>query len=206
LWAAESETAPSWPLPAGPWREGRAALRRASLVVITRKVAGPAHARRALAGMPGAVALLPLAGLAALRTGAPLPLAALRGRTVVAATGIGDPDSFAAQLGALGTRVCRLDWPDHHAYRPRDLARLRAAAATADHLVVTEKDAVKLRPRWPGAWPDLLVASLGVTWEAGGSTVTAALDRALGAALASPHTPTIHRGAPRESGVARTYP
>src|SRR5205085_6813275 len=42
--AAESWEEPRWPLPAGPWREGAAALRRADAVVVTRKVATQAEA------------------------------------------------------------------------------------------------------------------------------------------------------------------
>src|SRR5881275_897235 len=46
--SAESATASPWPLPAGPWREGRDALDRADLIVVTRKSAS-ADAASALA-------------------------------------------------------------------------------------------------------------------------------------------------------------
>jgi len=187
LWSADADR-PGWPLPAGPWREGRNALARASLVVITRKAAEPGDARRAAAGRPYAIARLDLATLAGLRTGSPLPMAALRGRSVVASAGVGDPRSFAAQLRALGATVRRLDWPDHHRYRPRDLARIRAAGAGADHVIVTTKDALKLRPLWPREWAEPEVASLEVTWETGATTLTAALDRVLGTSPAAPRT------------------
>src|SRR5690242_4446166 len=46
--SAESAAASPWPLPAGPWREGRDALKRADLIVVTRKAAS-AEAAAALA-------------------------------------------------------------------------------------------------------------------------------------------------------------
>src|SRR5439155_15408813 len=46
--SAESAVASPWPLPAGPWREGRDALDRADLIVVTRKSAS-ADAASALA-------------------------------------------------------------------------------------------------------------------------------------------------------------
>jgi hypothetical protein len=42
--------------------------------------------------------------------------------------------------------------------------------------VITRKDAVKLRDRWPAAAPEPLVAVLDLVWEDGGDKVTAALD------------------------------
>ena len=53
----------------------------------------------------------------------------------------------------------------------------RAARDSADYLVVTEKDAVKLRHRWPEDAPEPLVAVLTVTWETNGDLLTRALDR-----------------------------
>jgi hypothetical protein len=40
-------------------------------------------------------------------------------------------------------------WKDHHDYRDEDVAWLAHAARRADHVVITQKDAVKLRDRWP---------------------------------------------------------
>jgi tetraacyldisaccharide-1-P 4'-kinase len=71
-----------------------------------------------------------------------------------------------------------LAYQDHHAYADSDVARLlRAAREEADYLVVTEKDAVKLRHRWPADAPEPLVAVLTVTWETNGDLLTRALDR-----------------------------
>lgn len=76
----------------------------------------------------------------------PLAPACVLGRPVFAFAGIGRPQKFfdtLVQAGAdlVGTRT----FPDHHAYRPGDLAGLRAWAEASDAiLVTTEKDLVRL--------------------------------------------------------------
>ena len=57
-----------------------------------------------------------------------------------------------------------------------DVAWLAHAARRADHVVITQKDAVKLRDRWPNAAPEPLVAVLDLEWEEGGEEIAAALD------------------------------
>src|SRR5437762_2018558 len=57
--SAESAAASPWPLPAGPWREGRDALDRADLIVLTRKSAS-AEAAAALAEQVGRARETPL--------------------------------------------------------------------------------------------------------------------------------------------------
>jgi tetraacyldisaccharide-1-P 4'-kinase len=56
------------------------------------------------------------------------------------------------------------------------VAWLAHAARRADHVVITEKDAVKLRDRWPAGAPEPLVAVLDLTWEDAGDAVATALD------------------------------
>ena len=46
----------------------------------------------------------------------------------------------------------------------------------ADHVVMTAKDAVKLRDRWPVSVPEPLVATLAVTFESGETALRNALD------------------------------
>jgi tetraacyldisaccharide 4'-kinase len=168
--AAESFGRPRWPLPAGPWREGLGALRRADAVVVTRKVAGAADAEalaRTLAprvrGGEGLVAELVPAHLVPLSGGPPLEPGALRGRTVVALCGIGAPEAFASQLAASGAvRLRLMAFGDHHAYSAADVAEARAAAGVDGIVVTTGKDAVKLRRLWPGGPPECRVATLAV--------------------------------------------
>jgi tetraacyldisaccharide 4'-kinase len=100
----------------------------------------------------------------------------LAGKRVVAASGIADPDAFVAQVKATGAAVQVATWKDHHDFRDADVAWLAHAARRADHVVVTQKDAVKLRDRWPNAAPEPLVAMLDLAWEEGGEEIAAALD------------------------------
>ena len=104
------------------------------------------------------------------------PAESLAGKRVVAASGIADPDAFVAQTKATGAAVQVATWKDHHDYRPEDVAWLAHAARRADHVVITQKDAVKLRDRWPAAAPEPLVALLDLRWEDGGDAIVAVLD------------------------------
>jgi tetraacyldisaccharide 4'-kinase len=180
--SAETTRAVRWPLPAGPWREGWDALDRADAVIVTRKRATPEAARamvRELEGRvrgPIAVAHLGLRTLEGLVSGTRRPAASLAGKRVVAASGIADPDAFVAQTKATGAAVQVATWKDHHDYRDEDVAWLAHAARRADHVVITQKDAVKLRDRWPAAVPEPLVALLDLSWEEGGDRIAAVLD------------------------------
>jgi tetraacyldisaccharide 4'-kinase len=195
--SAESVAGSPWPLPAGPWREGWHALARADVIVVTRKHAA-ADAAAALAqrleerGQEGTgrrplvcLAHLVVSELEGMRSGARTGLQVLGGRRVLAAAGIADPESFAAQLRGLGAMVQLQAYQDHHAYGRADIARLVRGSAAADYVVITEKDAVKLRGRWPEEAPEPLVAGLSVRWERNG----VALERALDAVLASAGRP-----------------
>jgi tetraacyldisaccharide 4'-kinase len=180
--SAETTRAVRWSLPAGPWRESWGALDRADAVIITRKRA-TLEAAETLAGemrrqVPGpvAIAYLGLHSLAGLVSGRKSSAAVLEGKRVVAASGIADPDAFVAQVKATGAAVQVATWKDHHDYRDEDVAWLAHAARRADHVVITEKDAVKLRDRWPAAVPEPLVAVLDLQWEDGGDRIAAALD------------------------------
>jgi len=89
------------------------------------------------------------------------PLKAFAGQTVHAVAGIGDPKRFFLQLGAAGIKVAPHPFPDHHAFKPRDLE-----FGDGLPVLMTEKDAVKLRH---AAQPDWWVLP-----------VTARLDAAFG--------------------------
>jgi tetraacyldisaccharide 4'-kinase len=180
--SAETTRAVRWPLPAGPWREGWDALDRADAVIVTRKRATPEAAQtlaRQVEGRvrgPIAVAHLGLGTLEGLVSGTRRPASTLAGKRVVAASGIADPDAFVAQTKATGAAVQVATWKDHHDYRDEDVAWLAHAARRADHVVITQKDAVKLRDRWPAAVPEPLVALLDLSWEEGGDAIAAVLD------------------------------
>jgi tetraacyldisaccharide-1-P 4'-kinase len=106
-------------------------------------------------------------------------LSALAKKRVIVAAGIADPVSFAAQVRSFGASVQLTAYQDHHAYPPDDVARLAQAAKHADYVVVTEKDAVKLRSRWPEDAPEPLVAQLALRWELNGDGVERVLEGVL---------------------------
>lgn len=182
--SAETSRAVAWPLPAGPWREGWKALGRADGLVITRKRASLEAAQDALSRFGGlirsggatGIVQLSVSRYEGLESGKVLPAESLQGRRVVAASAIADPDAFVAQTKATGALVQVASWPDHHEFADEDLAWLAKAARKADHLIVTQKDAVKLKGRWPASIPEPLVAVLDLVWDQGEAEVLRALD------------------------------
>lgn len=180
--SAETSRAVRWSLPAGPWREGLAALKRADALIVTRKRADPAAALQLASELsplvrgPVGIVHLGVSRYEGLVSGTVHDASALLGKRVVAASAIADPDAFVAQTKATGAQVQVATWRDHHEFRDEDLAWLAKAARKADYLVVTRKDAVKLRDRWPASVPEPLVAVLDLVWEEGEAAITAALD------------------------------
>lgn len=130
-----------WLLPAGPLREPLAAQPPPLTVVLY-------NAPRASTGWPGHLATRRLAGLVTLEdwwAGRPATMAGLSalaaaGQPVIAAAGMAQPERFFGMLRAAGLAVTPLPLPDHHAYATLPWP------ADATQVVVTEKDAVKLRP------------------------------------------------------------
>jgi tetraacyldisaccharide 4'-kinase len=133
-----------------PRREAPSALRFAHAVV----VAGASDRAEAMAATAVVGAYAPDAFVmatrlrgAALHCGSRrLELAELRDRPVLAAAGVGSPDSFVNTLGDMGARIVDLRlFPDHHRYRRREAFELLAAARSGGAwLVMTGKDIVKL--------------------------------------------------------------
>ena len=187
-------SADQWPLsrrllPAGPLREPLRALRRATLVLITRKAAPPEAARlvsaaiaRVAPGVPLATAHLELDALhAATNAEAPRRISSLAGTRVLAVSAIGNPRAFAAQLAAGGANVRSVPLPDHHAYSRGDALRLARAADGVDLVVCTLKDAVKLAHLWPRQAVPLWYVSQQLVVEHGAAAVDAALQTVLDA-------------------------
>jgi tetraacyldisaccharide 4'-kinase len=185
LLSAESLNGPLRSFPAGPWRERGDALARGDIGVVTRKSATIEQAHQTVRWMgerlrPGcrvAVAELRLGGFEGLRSGAAYPRSCVRGARVVAAAGIGDPRSFGAQLRALGARVDLRSFRDHHPYDAGDARRLARDGRDADYVVMTAKDAVKMRRLWPADAAEPLVGVLEVCWEDAEAEVERALNQ-----------------------------
>jgi tetraacyldisaccharide 4'-kinase len=190
--SAEAARAVRWSLPAGPWREQWGALARADAVVVTRKRADRAVGEavcgeiRERFGGPVALARLELSVLEGLVSGRTYPVSALEGRRVVAACAIADPAAFVSQVKRTGAQVQVATWKDHHRFRDEDVAWLAHASRRADHVVITAKDAVKLRDRWPASVPEPLVAMLAITFEQGEAELCEAID-----ALVAPAARTV---------------
>jgi tetraacyldisaccharide 4'-kinase len=77
-----------------------------------------------------------------------LAAASLIGREVVAFAGIARPEKFYATLRRIGAQVVATrDFPDHHAFKPREIEALIAEAGRRGALLATtEKDYVRLKP------------------------------------------------------------
>ena len=184
--SAESGKAPPWTLPAGPWREGWSALRRADLVIVTRKRATITAAatmvrrvKREVDGIPVAVARLGIECFHGLENGGRLEASEIDGAQVVAAAGVADPDTFAGQCRAMGATVRLVPWHDHQPLSDRDLRELAFMGSKADFVIVTEKDAVKIRGRWPENCREPIVAQLDIAFERGEAIVRDALNTAV---------------------------
>ena len=126
-------------LPAGPLRQ---ALPRR----LPERIAVLYTGGRASTALPGCIGRRRLAGVLPLAQwwrGAPPDAEgwqALRGRPLLAAAGLARPEPFFAMLEALGLQIARLPLADHHRFDPLPWP------SGSEDVVVTEKDAVKLRP------------------------------------------------------------
>jgi len=165
-------------LPRGPWREPPAALARGAVVIVTRKAAPVEEAERVAAAArrfaPAAIHVR-LHLCAARWVGRGAAAAPAPDGPALAVAGIAHPDLFVENAVAAGAKVvATLAFPDHHAYSPGDLARIRRTAAGRP-IVTTAKDAVKLEPL--AADLPFWVLEQEVVVEAGGDALMESLDR-----------------------------
>lgn len=140
-------------LPRGRLREPVAGLCRAHAVILSRTDQAPnlpALRRQLEAIVPGTPQILSrhrASRLGDLTADRDYPLASLRGRRLLAVSGIANPGGFHRTLTDLGGDLGgTLVFPDHHPYDRADLLRVdRAALETrAELIVTTEKDAVRM--------------------------------------------------------------
>ena len=167
-----------WLLPAGPLREPWPGQHRFAsqqhdtpplLVLHT-------GTHPAFAGYRATRSLAPVAHTATQRQSA---LNALPG-PVLALAGIAQPTAFFSALAAAGVRVEKtLALPDHHDFEDLDVHQFQGF-----EVVCTEKDAVKLWPRWPEAWAVPLVQTLEPAFL---QMLDSLVDTAIGSKLSSPH-------------------
>jgi tetraacyldisaccharide 4'-kinase len=189
-------------LPRGPYRESLSSLRRADLLVLTRKNASSEDARRLEEAMRQRhpeldivrVHLRPsrwekLGGGAVDAPGA----GAVDGREgILAVSSIASPDTFHALVrDAIGREAIAREmpgqvspgtleacaFPDHHEYTRVDAERI-ARTARGRTVVTTEKDAVKL-VEFSDLLPDVRVLGLDVVVESGETRLRGALRAAV---------------------------
>ena len=128
-----------WLLPAGPLREPFA-------VRIPRRSIALYNAPQRSTPWPGSLGQRRLTGLVDLQAwwddANPAPVApqSLRGQPLIAAAGIANPQRFFDMLRECGLNFEEIALPDHHAFSELPWPR------TAEHVVITEKDAVKIAP------------------------------------------------------------
>ena len=157
-WGAEDPVAGAT-LPLGYLREGRRALQRADLLVLTRSESAPPEHLEQLGGSLPAKPLIRVADfnprLRRAGGGEPGPVKRLAGQAVVLVSGLGNPLGFERAALRHGWLVHEsLRFPDHHHYDHADLAVIRAAAARHHaEVVTTGKDAVKLEALLAGGEP-----------------------------------------------------
>lgn len=161
-------------LPAGPWREPLRALRRASMIIVTRKAVPESAVDEVHAALAAVNARVPRVGLRLAPSGLvevggadTRPLDALAGRRVHVITAIGDAPSFLAQLRAAGAEVTATTFRDHHRFTARDIAHAVIAVPADGWALCTLKDAVKLQGRWPRHGAPLWYVSQQVIVERG---------------------------------------
>ena len=126
-----------WTLPAGPLREPPS--RRRDFTVVNTPDLTPALA----AAVGGRAFRMRLDGGVAESLRAPersQPLAAFKGKRILAAAGIGNPGRFFGMLRAHGLQIDEMALPDHH-----DFLDDPFRGVSAEVILITEKDAVKCR-------------------------------------------------------------
>ena len=171
-------------LPAGPWREPLKAVRRATLVIVTRKAANDrtvdsVHERLSRVASDIPRVSVRLAPHELVRADAPddrRALDAVGGATVHAVLSIADPRAFVRQLEELGAAVRPVIFPDHHSFTDEEVRRVWSRFRPDDLVVCTLKDAVKLAPRWPRLAPMLWYVSQQVMVERGVGGLERVLD------------------------------
>jgi tetraacyldisaccharide 4'-kinase len=137
-------------LPRGILREPLEHLRRAHLFLIT-KVEDPENCRPLEKLLREIHPSLPIfhshyepLGLIA-SDGAEVGLGVLKGKKILAVSGIANPAYFSFLLRKCGVEIIReMMFPDHHRFTPKDLIAIEKESGGVDWIVTTEKDSVRL--------------------------------------------------------------
>jgi tetraacyldisaccharide 4'-kinase len=187
-------TGNGWLLPAGPWREPLAAVRRADVVILTK--GGEPGSQGWLAASDerpvfyGELKPTTLINFAQ-RKWHELPLALLGGKRVVALTGIADPFPFYRTLREWEAEIAEvIEFPDHHAYTQADWQVISLTSQKFDLIVTTEKDLVKLE-RFPFATGKLVALRVRMEIEHG-DQLLAVVEHRLAEKTTHPQSPALN--------------
>ncbi|MGH7500150.1 MAG: tetraacyldisaccharide 4'-kinase [Longimicrobiales bacterium] len=164
-------------LPIGPWREPASALRRAGLIVVTRRTANHETAARIAAQLRLRLRTCPvaIAWIRPIRWSRAGEVSPPPADPALAVTGIARPELFVENSAVAGARVDELlAFPDHHRFTVDDVRRMQSIARGRP-IVTTAKDAVKLA-RLEGA-ADVWVLEQTVEIESGMTELMQMIDR-----------------------------
>ena len=173
-------------LPVGPLREPLRALKRAGIVLVSRRdgVSDPGPAPASSARWLQ-VRFTPRALVQPAADGwEEIGLAALAGQRVLAVSGVARPAPIYQTLRDWDAELVHvLEYPDHHAYDARAWHDIAAAGKGVDLIVTTEKDLVKLEA-FPFARGKLVALRLGIEVDEAEALVAAVIGDAATVAVA----------------------
>lgn len=156
-------------LPAGPFREPRRNLCRATALLLTgsadrwRRVVPQRLAGATFQGRIEAVALIGLSN----GHWREFPLGLLCQRKILTVAGIADPTGLYEIIHQWeGELVDTVEFPDHHAYSAQDWQRINRQARLVDLIITTEKDILKLA-RFPFTKEKLLAVRVRMSVDNG---------------------------------------
>jgi tetraacyldisaccharide 4'-kinase len=137
-------------LPRGPLREGLGAMRRADIIIITKKK--EEEWGISLPFFPSIPVFYGLYRIASIKNpfnGKTLPPSFLKGKRVIAFCGIGNPGGFISMIEEMGAMIVKKAFfADHHVYRPKDIEMIISMDESVDIYLTTEKDMIKIEDIW----------------------------------------------------------
>jgi tetraacyldisaccharide 4'-kinase len=162
-----------WVLPAGPFREPKSALRRAHVCLVTGAEKEWISRLSRTERIPYFLGSLQARCLIGLEAGIvrEYPLSLLDRSKIVTVSGIAKSAPFYRMIDEWGGEIIdTLEFPDHHLYDFRDWQRIGRAARSADLIITTEKDILKLAG-FPVARERLFALRVSMVVENGGGLV-----------------------------------
>jgi tetraacyldisaccharide 4'-kinase len=171
--------ASGWTLPAGPFREPPTALARADFLLITDAEKEWTDRTRSFCdklSFRGSLAPIALLGYQESQW-KEYPLSLLHRNKIIAVAGIAHPERFYRLLHEFESDIVNvLEFPDHHNYSSADWQHINRIGRSAELIVTTEKDIIKLA-RFPFARDKLLALRVEMVVENGDALIAALSER-----------------------------